>query len=62
MIPDRLEPTQGPCACLVALDQYPHTIAEHDRTWRGGWTWDPPCGGCFECVCQQIRYYERIAS
>jgi hypothetical protein len=23
----------------------------------GGWTWDPPCGGCDRCIADQIWYY-----
>lgn len=23
----------------------------------GGWTWDPPCGGCDWCIADQIYYY-----
>jgi hypothetical protein len=28
------------------------------RTDCGGWTWDPPCGGCDRCIEDQIAYYE----
>ena len=28
------------------------------RTDCGGWTWDPPCGGCDRCIEDQIDYYE----
>lgn len=31
-----------------------------DSTWTsdcGGWTWDPPCGGCDRCIAAQVRYY-----
>ena len=23
----------------------------------GGWTWDPPCGGCDRCIADQTYYY-----
>lgn len=23
----------------------------------GGWTWDPPCGGCDNCLAAQFCYY-----
>lgn len=24
----------------------------------GGWTWDPPCGGCDDCILAQWSYYD----
>lgn len=24
----------------------------------GGWTWDPPCGGCDSCIWAQMCHYD----
>jgi hypothetical protein len=24
----------------------------------GGWTWDPPCGGCDGCLLMQAKHYD----
>jgi hypothetical protein len=46
----------GACTCIVAVYEYPHTGPEHDAAYCGGWTWDPPCGGCYDCIIAQIAY------
>lgn len=28
-----------------------------DKNDCGGWTWDPPCGGCSRCIWAQTVYY-----
>lgn len=70
--PGELEPYVAPggysvaCPCLVGsvLDwcdppggnPLEHFVAEHDYD-CGGWTFDPPCGGCTQCIIAQAFYY-----
>lgn len=49
-----------PCDCiLVDLQVFgPHTVGEHRREpCSGSWTFDPPCGGCINCLEAQAHYY-----
>jgi hypothetical protein len=50
--------------CMCPLKDAPeyegHTEAEHrDEQCTGGWTFDPPCGGCINCRAAQALYYGR---
>ncbi|HZV81206.1 MAG TPA: hypothetical protein VFF53_03455 [Geobacteraceae bacterium] len=29
----------------------------YDGSNCGGWTWDPPCGGCQRCLHDMARHY-----
>lgn len=52
----------GPCDCPMSLDLEhgdPHTLSDHDGC--GGWGYDPPCGGCHDCVAAQWAHYDRLA-
>ncbi len=54
----------GPCACTYRdLKMWgPHvghpTLSCPLATDCGGWTFDPPCGGCDRCLRDQVAYYE----
>lgn len=48
------------CDCILA--QHPefegHKVSEHnDEYCPGSWTFDPPCGGCINCLAVQQHYY-----
>jgi hypothetical protein len=52
----------GPCECLVSTDEEHgdgHRLTDHEDC--GGWTYDPPCGGCHSCIMAQWAHYERLA-
>lgn len=37
-----------------------HTNTDHwNERCTGGWTFDPPCGGCINCAAAQAAYYDR---
>lgn len=48
------------CDCPPSFD-YPHTKRQHDLESCHGHIHgpNPPCGGCWDCLCQQIAYYHR---
>lgn len=54
------EDPDAPCSCPVG-EELPHTNAQHDEGDCGGWTWDPPCGGCYRCLNMQKAHYEALA-
>jgi hypothetical protein len=37
-----------------------HRLTDHEDC--GGWTFDPPCGGCHSCIMAQWAHYERLAA
>lgn len=43
------------CDCLPPDHPYSHFKSEHDHD-CGGWTYDPPCGGCMGCIVAQILW------
>ena len=48
------------CDCILsATPEFgPHTVGEHRREpCPGSWTFDPPCGGCINCLEAQAHYY-----
>lgn len=51
-----------PCTCLLASEEVggfgEHLVREHDEEpCSGTWGWDPPCGGCINCILAQVHYY-----
>lgn len=54
--------SQRPCECpeawweIVGPDMHDAECPEYDSC--GGWTWDPPCGGCDHCLMAQYCYYD----
>lgn len=47
------------CDCrFTELIWGPHKVGEHYTPKScGGWTFNPPCGGCLQCVIAQYLYY-----
>lgn len=50
-------PLKKACTCPDSWEsrQY-HAEACQLYTWCGGWSWDPPCGGCDGCLAMQDAY------
>jgi len=51
-------------ACDCLLKDHPgfegHTQEDHDKErCTGSWSYDPPCGGCINCITAQAYYYAR---
>lgn len=58
-------PEPEPCGCILA--DHPefegHTNDDHlAESCSGRWTYDPPCGGCLNCLAAQAYYYRDLAS
>lgn len=52
--------SDAPCRCLLSEhpDFGPHAVREHEEErCTGRWTFDPPCGGCINCLLAQAHYY-----
>lgn len=54
--------TRPVCTCPddPAFEHYHHDECAA-FTSCGGWTWDPPCGGCDYCLAMQDEYYRSLA-
>jgi len=46
------------CRTLMAQMIRDHRYCD-DGSDCGGWTWDPPCGGCSRCIWEQTLYYSK---
>jgi hypothetical protein len=49
------------CDCMLVNNPSfgPHLEKEHtNERCSGSWGWDPPCGGCINCILAQAAYYE----
>lgn len=50
MTPHRFE-------CIPCRDELDATLAEFNPADDcGGWTWDPPCGGCYRCAAGIVTH------
>lgn len=52
-----------PCDCILSDHPAfgPHTQEDHDKEpCKGTWTFDPPCGGCINCLAAQAYYYRSL--
>lgn len=57
----------GICTCDLAMTPDSpvglHSAVEHERGSCGGVGGNPaPCGGCYDCLWAQHRYYDRLAA
>jgi hypothetical protein len=41
---------------IAAHEQMDAEMWGNDRSSCGGWTYDPPCGGCYSCVHGQLSH------
>lgn len=47
------------CSCPETPEwEHYHSEGCPKYTSCGGWTWDPPCGGCDYCLQMHDEYYE----
>jgi hypothetical protein len=59
--PTRLD---QPCKCILAThpEFEGHLEREHaEEPCSGSWGWNPPCGGCINCIAAQAYYYQHLA-
>jgi hypothetical protein len=49
------------CDCPAA-EYGPHSVYEHETESCGGQTFDPPCGGCIDCIARQVAYAQGSAA
>jgi len=55
---DYIKQNEETCDCAYG-EVDGHTRAAHLNDSCGGWTFDPPCGGCYQCLAMQAAYYNR---
>lgn len=51
--------TEHPIGSMAELNQQIAWVVDQfgpDAKGCGGWTWDPPCGGCVSCVIAQVSH------
>jgi hypothetical protein len=47
------------CECAANEGDAIHVESDHKYD-CGGWTYDPPCGGCYQCIAAQVLYYRYL--